>query len=381
MGSSARSFEVRTERPERVLRQALNAAEECGGSGFGVLLLTGDLVRFAATLAEKLSADTPIPWLLASARGVLTERGEIENEAAAAGLVVPNVNAEGVLGSSIDSRFGSRLAERLAQHRRASALIFSSAAPDRDGWLVELSERLPGRLGRVFGAGTLPGTPIFWVPAASSPTRGLQSADTAAVILESALVPHVVASSACRLISPLLEVNQLRGALLLRLDGEPALPQLSQAAHGLRGEPLILLAVAVGDRPLGPEGRSLSIRAIVGVDPNQGGILLAEELEEGAKVAFAVRDAHAARTDLEAHLGAQRRSLSGSAPQFGFFVSCAGRGRGLYQAPDVDVRLVRDHYAEMPLLGLHSTFELSPEGDKLGLRVYTAVLGVFAAPS
>ncbi|HSC86445.1 MAG TPA: FIST C-terminal domain-containing protein, partial [Polyangiaceae bacterium] len=372
MGSSARSFEVRSDRSERVASAALRAAVHAGERGVGLLFLSGDLIRQAQQVVDGLSRASRVPWLVCCVRGVLTERAEIENESAAVGLVAPDVEARAVLGSSADSRFGVELATRLQEARRASALVFSSAPPDRDGWLVELNHRLRGKLGRVFGAGTLPQTHVHWVPPAGQGTP--VAADTGGLVMTSALVPRIFSTSACRLISPLGRVTKSRGPLLLELDGSPALPLLSEAARDLRGDPLVLVAVAIGDKPLSPEGRSLSIRAIVGVDPSQGAILLAEELAEGTRLAFAVRDSTAARTDLAAHLGAHRRALSGSAPHFGFYASCAGRGRSLYHAADVDVRLIREHFPEMPLVGLHSTFELSPEDDKLGMRIYTGVL-------
>ena len=62
-------------------------------------------------------------------------------------------------------------------------------------------------------------------------------------------------------------------------------------------------------------------------------------------------------------------------------MSCAGRGNGLYGAPDVDVRLLRSRFPEVPVAGLHSSFEIAPSGGRPALQLYTGVVGLFAAPS
>jgi len=379
MGSSARSFEVRSERPERVVAAALHQSTRVGPSGVGLLFLSAGLAQRAGEIARGLQNDPRgQPWLVACARGVLTERGEVEQEPAAAGLVLGDLRAHPVLSERSTAGFGADVGDALTRRPSACALLLSNTPPESDGWPLELAEKLNGRIGRVFGAGTLPGSEIFWVtPGGDAPER----ADTLALLLDGAASPRVISSSAARLLSPLCEVTRVRGSMVLELDGGAALGLLSESAQALEDQPLVLLAIASGERPLGREGRSLGLRPILGVDPGQGGVLLAEELPLGTRVAFAVRDAHAARADLKAHLETLRRSSAGTAPVFGLFANCAGRGRSLYGHADVDVRIVREQFPEMPLLGLHSTFELVPENGRLGRQIYAALLGIFCRPS
>lgn len=105
------------------------------------------------------------------------------------------------------------------------------------------------------------------------------------------------------------------------------------------------------------------------------------EVPQDARVAFAVRDPHSARIDLEAQLRSLNRHCAGTAPEFGLYVNCAGRGRALYKSQDVDVRLIRAQFPGMPFIGLSSTFEIAPLGKRLVPQIYTGVLGVFCRPS
>jgi small ligand-binding sensory domain FIST len=125
----------------------------------------------------------------------------------------------------------------------------------------------------------------------------------------------------------------------------------------------------------------LALRAIVGIDPSRGSLIFSETIPEGSRVAFAVRDAHRARTDFQAQLASIKQSCAGSAPEFGIFVSCAGRGAGLYGSSDVDVRLIKKAFPNMPFAGMHSTFELAPLSGRAVPHIYTAAIGLFCRPS
>jgi small ligand-binding sensory domain FIST len=98
-------------------------------------------------------------------------------------------------------------------------------------------------------------------------------------------------------------------------------------------------------------------------------------------MAFAVRDAAAARIDLEAITARLSRETAGAAPRFGVYVSCAGRGASLYGAQDVDTRVIRGRFPDLPLVGLHSSFEIAPHGGSPALQLYTGVLTLFTVPS
>jgi len=101
----------------------------------------------------------------------------------------------------------------------------------------------------------------------------------------------------------------------------------------------------------------------------------------GERIAFAVRDATSARSDLELCVRELGRDAGGAAPLFGVYVSCAGRGSGLYGSPDVDLRILRGRFPEVPWVGMHSAFEIAPFQGKANVHFYTGVVGLFTQPS
>ncbi len=168
--------------------------------------------------------------------------------------------------------------------------------------------------------------------------------------------------------------------MVLEIDGEPALEVLSATAKNLPDQPLVLAALADAPRE-GEERPPLLVRGIQGVDPARQGVIIAEEIKDGMRLAFAVRDAAAARVDLEAALQRLSRDAAGALPSFGVFLSCAGRGSSLYGQSDVDVRLVKARFPEIPMAGMHSSFEIAPHNGAAMLQLYTGVLAMFTNPS
>jgi len=366
------SFEVRAGSLTRLLSKVREHAREHRGR-LGFLTLTTEAADAARTIASALAAAGGT-WIVTVAPGVLSERGEIEGAPAAVGLVLPGVQATPVLETAGLSQFGQDVAREIKGGR--GALLLCPADGQTQSWVSSLRGQLGAGEGRVIGAGTPPGHDHYLVHEGH-----VRSARSLAVALDRSWLPHVTSSAGCRLLSPLLAVTKTRGRTVLEFEGIPALAALSQCAGNLEDAPLILLALAVGDEPLSADGRKLALWPIVGVDPGRGGIDIADEVPVGTRIAFAVRDGHAARTDLDAHLRTLRQSCRGGAPAFGIYVSGSGRGRRLYDTDDVDVRLIRAQFPDMPLIGFQSVFEISAIEGRLTSQVQSGVLGVFCAPS
>jgi len=129
------------------------------------------------------------------------------------------------------------------------------------------------------------------------------------------------------------------------------------------------------------ERPDILIRAVQGVDPVRRGLLVSDEVRPGMRLAFAVRDAKAAREDLQSAVRDLMREANGAAPRFGIYINCAGRGSSLYGKPDVDLKILKARLGELPLAGMQSSFEVSEVGGKPTLQLYTGVLGLFTSPS
>jgi small ligand-binding sensory domain FIST len=119
-----------------------------------------------------------------------------------------------------------------------------------------------------------------------------------------------------------------------------------------------------------------------GIDPTRKGVMVGPEVKPGVRLAFAVRDAAAARAGRESPARDLSHQALGAAPRFAIFLSCAGRGQGLYGAADVEARILRQRFGDLPIAGMHSAFEIVPWGPgEARLALYTGVLALFRSPS
>jgi hypothetical protein len=346
------------------------------GKSTGLLFLTGGLAAQASLIADDLAAhELNTEWLVVCGVGVLSSHGEIEGGSGGVGLRLP-VHATVVLAQRGNIDFGRALLTEMQDCAGSTSCVFLRGDANDDAWLAEVRHAGRREQANIYGGGSLPGAQIYCV-------RGdrVEQGMAAGLVLKGRTLSQISTSSACRLLSPLGHITRSQGATIHEIDGLPALERLGESTRGLEVGSLVLLAVATGDRPLDPAGRTLALRPIIGVDPTVGSIVLDEPVPEHASVAFAVRDAHGARTDFDAHLRSLRAQSAGSAPGFGIYVSCAGRGRSLYKSADVDSRLIAAQFPNMPFVGLQSTYELAPLGECLTPQVYAGVLGIFSLPS
>lgn len=370
MSHRAQTLSLVTTNPAEVLGAVLRLN---GGASGGLLFLSGALTRSAAALAEQLARRSIQPWLIACGAGVMTELGEPETDSAAAAMTFRDARLH-LVHERGDANFAEAVVDELSRRPGATALLFLRSDRHDDGWVDELNRKVRGQA--ILGAGTLPGIDLF-----TSDGSAVRSGAAVATIIDRSAVGRIGSSSACRLLSPLRPITRCLGPMVHEIEGASALHRLNEATAQLREHPLVLLAIAGESSPLSPLGRKLALRAIHGVDPSKGALMLGEEIPRGTQVAFAVRDARSARSDLEAQLKSMRTSCAGTAPEFGIYFCCAGRGVGLYGTGNVDVRLIRQNFPKMSLIGLNSTFELAPLDDRVVSQIYSGVLGVFCRPS
>jgi small ligand-binding sensory domain FIST len=392
--STAQSFSFTGEDPEKAARALGQAARRITRPSGAVVFAAGALGERLVELGQAVSQAAPgIPLCLAAGAGVVSERGELEGQSAATGLIWAGGSARpfSVSGHNAEA-VGSQLAEAIRSSetngRSSTALVFARPNGLAPHVLEPLSEL---RRTRVLGAGTVGEAPVLALSADGLLSRG----PAGGMVLTGLATPLVRASAACRLLMPLKVISKTRGSMVLEIEGVPALEVLSSVADNLQDQPLVFVALAppvaqesvrrdpalegASERPAArPE---VLIRAVQGVDPVRRGLLVSDEVRPGMRMAFAVRDAKAAREDLQTAVRELVREANGAAPRFGIYLNCAGRGSSLYGQRDVDLRILKARLGELPLAGMQSSFEVSEVAGKPALQLYTGVLGVFTAPS
>ena len=392
--TTAHSFSFAGADPEKAARAFVQAARRVTRPTGAVIFAAGSVGERVLELGRAVAHGMPgLPVCLVTGAGVVSERGEIEGQSAATGIVWNAGKAEpfsvsGNNAETVGSQLSSAIRGSESGGRSVTALVFARPNGLAPHVLEPLAEL---RRTRVLGAGTVGEAPIVCV----APDGTVSSGSAGGMVLSGIAMPLVRASAACRLLMPLRTISKTRGSMVLEIEGAPALEVLSSVADNLEDQPLVFVALA----PPVPEGPSnidpalerrrerpaerpeVLIRAVQGVDPVRRGLMVSDEVRPGMRLAFAVRDAKAARDDLQVAVRELLREANGAAPRFGIYLNCAGRGSALYGQKDVDLKILKARLGELPLAGMQSSFEVSEVGGKPALQLYTAVLGVFTSPS
>lgn len=381
MVEPAASFTTVAQTSARVGQAMMRAAGRLRAPSGGLVFLSGRLGTHGREVAGSLAAlSLNAPFLVVTGMGVLSDHGEVEEQSAAAGVVWSGGSCIPVsVKESPPAELGDQLAERLDPllqgSERTVVTFFRSNGVDPHS-LEPLSELHHAE--HVFGAGSAPNTEILSV----SVDGDIQGGAAAALVLAGVSPPKLASSQACRLLSPLLRITDVRGPMILTIEGQSALQSLNAVGATLTSQALIL-AVLSPEGAEGPESRRppLLVRTIQGVDPSRGGLMISDEVRVGHRIAFAVRDGASARTDLQAALAEMAQETAGAAPRFGLYMNCAGRGSSLYGANDVDTRLLKARFSHVPFAGLMSSFEVAPYLRRPALQLYSGVFALFTSPS
>jgi small ligand-binding sensory domain FIST len=318
-----------------------------------------------------------------SGAGVLTERREVEDEAAVAVLVVederlvahpflvPDQAAKLDVGAQVSREVGATLAEG------GCLLLLPDAVGLAPGPLLR---DLEAELGPVPVIGAVAAGPTMFELSNTESARGAVSG-----VALSGLRPIIGVAQGCAPIGEPYIVTRAEGNVVREIGSRPALDVLKAAVHALpegpariqRGGLFVGLAMDPAKSPL--ERGDFLVRSLVGIDQATGAMAVGEPVKVGQTLQFQIRDAQASREDLDSTLQDVVRTLGGRRPIFGCYFNCAGRGRGLYGVPDHDVTLIRTHLGEFPLVGFFGNGEFAPIGRRNFLHTYTGALVVFLA--
>ena len=378
MARRAQSFEVRASSPERVVAGFRSALDDVPRAAAGIVFLCGALLERQEAVARRLAAENlGFPLLLVGGSGVLSERGEIEGAAAATGLVWSGGSADiGIIDANHgDDGLTEGLEGFLADAgERATCMLFVPPGGFTPRAIQRLGSRSMGT--HVFGGGAVGEPGVIAVGANGEVVTGRAVAMSIRGFGQSRLRT----THSCRLLGPLRPITEARGSLVLQLGGEPALDVLTQFGHNLKGQPLVFTVLAQNAAGYSSsEGHpELLVRGVQGIDPHARGLIVSEEIREGMFMTFGIRDGQAARDDIERVLRELRRDIAGAAPLASLYVNCGGRGRSLYGRPNVDTRLLRERFGDIPIAGMQSSFEIAPYGDSPSFQLYTGVVALFS---
>lgn len=379
---TAHSFRTTAAIADDLVPAFTEATEAINKAAGGLVFVSGTLTQQTARIAEHLrTLWRGVPVCVVPGAGVLSERGELERVNAASGLLWQGGETTAVTLPHPREMASQQAAELIAQAsngRRASAFLFAQPDAFSSDLLSALAHAAP-RV-HVLGGGTV-GAPPLCIDGSGT----IRESPTSALVLTGLAPPVSGSSAACKLLSSFEPIDECEGGFVLSIAGRPALERLSEVSRSLGSaqEQAPLLFVALADTSSETlEDRHYVIRPIRGVDPSQQSILIGRDVHPGVQLAFGARDAKAAREGLLRMANTVFQAALGSAPRFAVYITCAGRGQGLYGSPDVETRILKQRFSDLPIAGMHSSFELVPQGPgKTDLAFYTGVFSLFRSPS
>ena len=339
------------------------------------MFCTGTVASNMREAAGLLAADAPrVPTLFASGPGVLSERGEIDGESAATGIIWSGGSCH-INDTAPQRDLSTQDLEHVLQMRDGFCprLLFMRAEGFGPDQLWGLRQR--GQYPLLFGAGTYGDPGLVCLD-----ERGVRTAKVACLGLKGISPPNVRTAHSCRLLSDPLPVTRANGAVVEEIGGERALDLLDRLGSSLQGRPLVFTVIAE-PTPEEPGGYSLLVRGIQGIDPTRRSLIISQDVQPGTLLTFAVRDSSAARRDFDQVCRCLKRDVAGAAPRFGIYFNCSGRGRNLHGARGIDSRVLRQRFEDLPIAGFQSAFEIAPFAGQPALQLYTGVLALFSSPS
>ena len=201
------------------------------------------------------------------------------------------------------------------------------------------------------------------------------------------LIPGVVLSSdiavanrltqGCTPIGRRHAVTQSERTIIVTLDNRPALAvMLEDLACDLKGLHTsardTFIGIVVPGAELAGGGDDYMVRNLVGIDPKSKLIAIGDTVDAGATLIFCKRDLQSARGDLLRMIYDLKDDLT-ERPKAALYHACIGRGESMFGERGAELKLIREHLGDIPLVGFFANGEIA----RNRLYGYTGVLTVF----
>ncbi|WP_374377272.1 FIST C-terminal domain-containing protein [Dongia sp.] len=181
-------------------------------------------------------------------------------------------------------------------------------------------------------------------------------------------------SQGCSPIGPLHRITRAQDNIVMEIDDRPALDVFREEIGEVLARDLRKVAGFIfAALPIaGSDTGDYLVRNLIGIDPNQGWLVIAADVAEGDGILFTRRDRNAAIADMERMLEKLKQRIDRPI-RGGLYVSCIARGPGLFGQDAAETNLITKHLGEFPLTGFFANGEISHDR----IYAYTGVLTLF----
>lgn len=349
----------------RRLAEQLRGVE---GHTVGFLYATSPIAGELGEMVSALRAETGIgTWIGTAGHGICGSGIEYWSQPAATVLTGRLASGSYRALPSIETL---EALESLSCHGSTAGLGVLHGDP-RNARVVELVEALSGVSGAYLVGGLTSASDSFAQIAGDRIVdRGISG-----LLIGGRFSVAVGLTQGCTPIGPVHEVKRCEGQIAAVLDEQTAYEVMCEDIGIAEGaDPRPWLANIHAAFPVeGSNEADYVVRNLIGIDPRQGLVAIAESMLPGDRVMFVRRDAESAAKDLERMLAGLRSRLSGP-PKAGLYYSCVARGPNLFAEEHHEMRAIREAFGDIPMAGFFGNGEISED------RVYgyTGVLTLFS---
>ncbi len=182
-------------------------------------------------------------------------------------------------------------------------------------------------------------------------------------------------SQGCSPIGARHRVTQSKNNIVTTLDNKPALDVLindtgEKLARDWKHASSFIFAGLVNKNT---DTDDYTIRQLIGVDPTNKAIAIADHIENDQEIIFCQRDANTALIDMKRMLE-QLKSRINTPIKGAIYISCLGRGREQFGSQSEETKLIHQILGDFPLAGFFANGEI----HKNLLYGFTGVLTLFS---
>ncbi|MCH7729746.1 MAG: FIST C-terminal domain-containing protein, partial [Planctomycetes bacterium] len=247
-----------------------------------------------------------------------------------------------------------------------------------DALLERLNEDRPGVpiVGGIASGGSQPGENRLLL------AEDVHTEGAVALLMRGAVGARILVSQGCRPVGKHFVVTKAKQNVIHELGGKPALLQLKEVFDSLptRDQQLLQNGLHLGRVVSEYQDRfeqgDFLVRNVMGIDPDNGSVIVTDVVRVGQTVQFHLRDQQTADQELRQLLAAVRDD-SRARPMSALLFTCNGRGTRMFDAPHHDAATVKEFLGDIPLAGFFAAGEVGPVGGKNFLHGFTASMVLF----
>ena len=337
----------------------------------GILYTSEDFAPCLGEMVELLKAKTSTPdWVSAAGYGIISQTEEVFGESAATALIldIPSNSYRLFSGSS---EAGKNLAIKESEWitEATMPLTFCHVDPRRPD-AMDAIKNLAEETGSFLIGG-------LTVASGDSPHMVTEEKSCISGVAISPIQTEILTglSQGCSPISKTLTVTKVEENIIIELDNKPAFDVLIDSIGDEFNDNLQAMAgtIFIALPIPGSDTADYTVRNLVGLDPQNKIIAIAEPISKGEPLLFCRRDQKTAVDDMRRMTNSIKGRIGERFIRGGIYISCAARGPNQFSPPERETDIIRETLGDFPIAGFFANGEIS----RSQVYAYTGVLALF----